>query len=269
LKIGSKILTKVAIMFVSPAQGAMFAPLALKFVRSGPSIFSFLTMTPHRVPIQTIDANWTATKTDLPSPKKRNRNVGPIVGGTIGGVAAIFAVIGIVTCVRRRRRWRSSRRRSIFSTDFADASPQIIASPFYSDSFDANRESGISTERQPSVIGDPEAEMVALHRLSPSPPAVLPLLGQVAPVPVGLSDKKMAQLRAEALSSPQRHNFRISASNMSQSASSLNAVTESRESPFDTQRLHSEFESLRREVERLREEGLTVAAPPSYAEGDR
>jgi hypothetical protein len=38
--------TEVAIMFASPAQGAVFAPLALKFVRSGPSIFSSLTMTP-------------------------------------------------------------------------------------------------------------------------------------------------------------------------------------------------------------------------------
>ena len=38
-------LTEVAIMFVSPALGAVFAPLALKFVHCGFSIFSFLTMT--------------------------------------------------------------------------------------------------------------------------------------------------------------------------------------------------------------------------------
>ncbi len=195
--------------------------------------------------------------------------MGAIVGGTIGCVAAIFAVIGIITSVRRRRRWRPSRPRSIFSTESADASPQIIVSPFYPDSFDANRDSGISTEQPPSVIGDPEAEMVALHRLSPLPPAVLPLPPPPTPVPVGLSDKEMARLRAEALfSSPQPHDFRFSALNMSQSTSSLNAVTESGEPPFDTQRLHSEFESLRREVERLREEGFVVAAPPSYAEGD-
>ncbi len=221
-------------------------------------------MAPHRVPIQTIDANWTATKTNLPSPKKHNRNLGAIVGGIMGSVVAIFAVIGIVTFVRGRPGWRHSR--SILSTDSVDAGPQIIVSPFYPDSFDAHRDSGISAEQQPLVIGDPEAEMVALHRLSSSPPAVLPPLRQVAQVPVGLSEKKIARLRAEALSSPQPHNFRIS--NMSQSASSLNAATESGVSPFDTRMLHSEFESLRREVEQLREEGLIAAAPPSYAEGD-
>ena len=234
-----------------------------------PPFFSSLTVASLiRVPLQTINANGTVTKTDLPSPEKRNRNIGAIVGGILGGVAAIFGVIGIITFVLRRRRWRRSRPISILSTGSADAGPQMIVSPFYPDSFDSNRDSGISAEQQPLVIGHPDAEMAALHHLPSSPPTVLPLLPPLTPVPVGLSDKEIARLRAESLTSPHPHNFQISALNMSQSVSSLNAVTEPGESTFDSRRLHSEFESLRREVERLREEGLVAAAPPSYAEGD-
>jgi len=154
--------------------------------------------------MQTINANGTTTKTNLPSPKKQNRNMGAIVGGTIGGVAVIFAVIGIVTFVRRRRRWRRSRPRSILSTDSVDAGPQIMVTPFFDpNSFNASQDSGIWTEQQPLIIVDPEAEMVALHRLCSSPPTVLPLSRQqVAPGPVGLSDKEIARLRAEPLSNP-------------------------------------------------------------------
>jgi len=146
--------------------------------------------------VRTINAN--GKTTNLPSPKKQN--TGAIAGGTIGGVAAIIAAIGIVAVIRRRWRWRRSGPRSIFSTDSV-----VYAGP------------------------------------------------------------QMARLRAEALSSPEPHNLQASALNMSQSTSPQNAVTESGGPPLDTRRFHSEFESLRREVERL---GLVVAAPPSYAEGD-
>ena len=210
--------------------------------------------------MQTINANGT-TKTE-----GQNSNMGIIFGGIIAGIVAIFTAIGIVTFVPRQRRRRHSRPRSVRSTDSVHTGPQIIVIPFDANSYDANQDLGISAEQQPLVIGDPEAEMVTSHRLSSSPPTVLPPLRKVSPVSAGLSDKEIARLRAEALSSPRSHKFRVT--NMTQSTSSLNAVTESEESLHDSRRLHTEFESLRREVEQLRAEGLVGGAPPSYESGD-
>ena len=131
-------------------------------------------------------------------------------------------------------------------------------------------------EQQPLMTSDegPEGEMIALHRLSQNttPPDVLPRSRPAPPVPAGLSSKEMARLRAEALaggSSRQSHNG--SSSNLSHpefTSSPENVVTESGEatSSLDTRRLHSEVESLRREMERLRAEGVIIEAPPSYTE---
>ena len=184
----------------------------------------------------------------------------------------------MVIFVKRRRRWRWSRPKSILSSlnDVMDFGPHLIVTPFNPNSSDAAQGSGISAEQQPFLIGNSEAEMVALQYLSSSSlPTVPPRSRPVAPVPVGLSDKEMARLRSEALNSPEspQHPFGSSTSNVSQSLSSPNAITESGEAmprtPYDTWRLHSEVESLRREMVRLREEGLVNTAPPSYTDGER
>ena len=139
-------------IFTSPAQGAVFAPLALKFVKRTLHLFIFDQGPCTRVPVLTINGGMTP---------HRNRNSGAIAGGVVVGVAAIFSVIGIVTFVQRRR--RRSIPRSILSTDSvpADAARQIIVSPFDPDSLGPNQDSGISTEQpeQPLGIGGPEAEM--------------------------------------------------------------------------------------------------------------
>ncbi len=149
-----------------------------------------------------------------------------------------------------------------------EAGPQIIVTPFDPDFPEAIQGSGIPPEQQPLVSETTEAEMIALRHLSFSPPTLLPLHQPMTPELVGLSDKELARLRAEALTSQQSINR--STSNEPRPTSSSNSVTGSggATSPFDTQRLHSEVESLRREMEQLRSEGLAVAAPPSYTEGD-
>jgi hypothetical protein len=122
------------------------------------------------------------------------------------------------------------------------------------------------------VAEDPEAEMGALHGQSPAPLTVLPPSRQVAPIPVGLSDKEIARLRAEALNSESQQSHNDPTPNVSLSTSSSDVETEptGATSTYDPRRLQSEVESLRREMEQLRThtEGLVVGAPPSYTEGD-
>ena len=203
----------------------------------------------------------------MPPPGKRNRNEGAI----IGGVAAIIAVIGIVTLIQRRRKRRRSRPSPILSSsnDSWDAGLQMIVTPFNPDALEPTQGSGILVEQQPLVSGNTEAEMVTPHHLSSSSPNRLPLSRPGTPVLVGLSDKEIARLRAENLRSQQSHNH--STSNETRAMFSPNVVTESGGAtpPYDTRRLHSDLQSLRRDFERLRAEGLGLitSAPPSYTEG--
>jgi hypothetical protein len=160
-----------------------------------------------------------------------------------------------------------------------DASPQMIGTPFdpTRNSSEATQDSVISAEQQSSVLGDPETEMVALHRRSFSLCAVSPLFPPEGSVPVGLSDKELALLRTEALNSPLPHNLRVSTSNASLCTSSPTAVTEFGVTTWlrNTRRLHSGVESLRfeierrlREIDRLRAEGFDSGAQPNYTSGD-
>ncbi len=206
---------------------------------------------------------------NLSSHGTRNK-VGAIVGGIIGGAAAICAVIGIVTFVQRQHRRKSkwNRPRSIFSS--TDSIQAGVVTPFYPDFPESTQDTGITTELQPFITEEPGAETGALRHLSSSPPILLPISRPVAPVAVGLSDKELALLRAEALTSQKPDKPRDATSNVPWSTFSPIAVAETGGAalPSDTRRLHSEVESLRREMEQLRAEGLAIAAPPSYMEGD-
>ena len=143
----------------------------------------------------------------------------------------------------------------------------MMVTPFHQVPSVASQGSGSLMEHQPLVSGDPEAEMVAVHGLSVTPHTVLPRSLPGVPVPVGLSDKEIARLRTEALSSQYSHN---STSNVSLTTSPGNAASDSSgATSYDPRRLHTEVEFLRREVELLRTEGMAPGAPPSYTEGDQ
>lgn len=176
-----------------------------------------------------------------------------------------FAVNGTFALVRRRRRRGRPRSIVLSLSDFVETDAQRMnGAPTNPIPFEAARDSGTWAEQQPLVSEDLEAEMGS------RPPTVLPRPRLVAHVPVGLSDKEIARLRAENLDSQESHND--STPNVSLPTSSPNAATESSEetSSDDARRLRSEVESLRREMERLRThtEGLGIDAPPSYTAGD-
>jgi hypothetical protein len=242
----------------------------------------------------------------------RKRNIGAIVGCIIGGAGAVFAVIGIVTFVQRQRgrkpRW--SRPKSILGllTDSIQAAPRMMVTHFDPNVPEATPNSGITTEQRlllPVVTEAPGAETIALRHVSSLLPIlpVHPFSRPVTSVPVGLSDKELAQMRADALTSQQPDNPRGSTLNvpsvpiglsdkelarmragaftsqqpdnprdstlnvprpMSSPTPTAVAETGGAASPFD--RPHSEIESLRREMERsqVQAEELVLTAPPSY-----
>ena len=162
-----------------------------------------------------------------------------------------------------------------------DTGPEATVTPFDPNSYSSEEitqnSRGSRTEQQPLIsTEDPEGEMVALHHLSSgsSPPAAVLRSRPAEPVPASLSGKELARLRAEALASGSQQQFRnlpIPIVSQQSTSSPASAVTESGEagSSFDPQRLQSEVESLRREMERLRGEGVIMEAPPSYTDGDR
>jgi hypothetical protein len=86
---------------VSPAQGAMFAPLALKCVFSM-SLFPWLIGFLRRIPVQAIQINTTSTTPGKASPLWPH--AASVAKPVAGAVAALLLVIGILAFVLWRRR---------------------------------------------------------------------------------------------------------------------------------------------------------------------
>ncbi|KAH9000742.1 hypothetical protein EDB86DRAFT_3075192 [Lactarius hatsudake] len=220
----------------SPAQGAMYAPLALI------------------APVLQITANATTTSTATTS--KATSHAGAIAGGVAGGVAALILVACAIAFVVRRRRRRDDFRKSVRSSlsgEVMEAHPQMAVTPFNLAPLSgaAPLEAASQTDRQRPVgtTGD--------GPFSTSGP-LLPPSQSTAPVPVGLTSKELAQLRSAAMLSP--------STDSRPSSSGLSTPEPSTVTPLpDTRRLQTEMETLRREVDELRAERFE--APPSYGTG--
>ncbi|KAI0267486.1 hypothetical protein BC834DRAFT_79959 [Gloeopeniophorella convolvens] len=246
----------------SPAQGAMYAPLALK------------------VPVRSIVGIGNGAASSTAS--KKTSHGGAIAGGIIAGLAALLIVIGAVVFVQRRRKNRAMNPiSSTFSNDLMESGPPTRAIPFDTTSpISAPSEAQTRLEWRParSEFSEPITQLTEVSGLyvgdageSGSSPSTssrpLPVLPPApAPIPVGLSSKELARLRTDNLrqQQPQQQHSRtpsdvpISISSPSEVATQRSGAS----STSDTRRLQSEVESLRRDLLQLRAERSD--APPSY-----
>ena len=250
---------------ISPAQGAMFAPLALKFVQGDHfDCFMFDNPLSFRAPISTIKANVTTTRAGSASEQPATSpHTGAIAGAVVGCVAAVLLVIGATVFVRRRR--ALSRRKyggSKISTAFIiNGSPATIT-PFNPSPLDTTQQAPLANswvEQRRLVPEHPDEGM------APDPPDVSPTPSPalsrppVALVPPGLYSKELARLRTGAQQIYVQHS-----SDTTQLSSTPALVTEQSGATLssDTLRLQSEVESLRRDMQ------LRFEPPPSYTSRD-
>ena len=249
-------LSNITALVSSPAQGAMYAPLALKFVYYNKRAFSMSNSLFSRAPTHQINA-FPVTTGSL----SKSSHIGAIAGGAVGGVAVLLA-IGAIALVARGRRRRSRRRKSIgsmFERDVIDPDLPMTVTPFNPTvTGAAELEAGHQMNRQErwTESGPESASLVHASTPSDSP---LPS-SRVVPLPPGLYSKGLAQLRADNLNSQ-------STDALSSSGTLLSPATErSADTSYsETRRLQSEVESLRLEMQQIRAERFE--APPVYEDG--
>jgi len=170
----------------SPAQGAMFAPLA------------------QNAPILPIKRN--TTTTDTPESSK-TPHVGATAGAVVGGLAILFTAIGVVAFMRRRHRRKT--RKSVGSSSASarmETNSQMRVTPSSLTPPRTTRWEPVrrvvfrdSQSRTPDPIqaaGAANSHPASLSRRLSSP--------SLLSVPSGLSAKELARLRAETLPSAPR-----------------------------------------------------------------
>ncbi|KAH9050589.1 hypothetical protein EDB84DRAFT_1555238 [Lactarius hengduanensis] len=240
------------------AQGAMYAPLALKFIctklLSEATTYGFL-----RVPVK-LTANPTTTET---SSKSHTSVVARrTIRGVLSGVAAFLVIVAITMVVWRRRR-QSHRRTSIGFSSFEGVmsqATQVTVTPFPTGS--------TLTEVAPPDVGhqtDSQQWLVRQSSSSEDPPL---LLQSVVSVPVGLSSKELARLRSLAnglRSQPIDEGPSNSPLPATTDGDALGGAAPAATSSPEARLLRSEVNVLRDEIQRLHAE--ISESPPSYASG--
>ena len=230
----------------------MYAPLVLKLVYGNHLFIRFLTHYFLRAPVAPIQVNATITPSPLSKPTSRT---GAIAGGISSGVVALILLVG--TAAFARRRWRLDDSRQAVALSFTgiatEARPQMTVTPS-NPIVDgaAPLEVGYqiwTTSDGPSSSSEP-----------PFPPTQSP-----APAPVGLNSKELARLRSAPMLSPPTHG---SSGSPPTYPPTFSATEGSPLTPTsNTQRLQTEMESLRVEMQQLQIRAERFEAPPSYGQG--
>ncbi|KAI9430131.1 hypothetical protein H4582DRAFT_2104007 [Lactarius indigo] len=212
----------------SPAQGAVYAPLALK------------------APVLQITANLTTTTGTVTSSKSHS---GAIAGGVTGGLAVLLA-IGTIAFVKRRQRKRSHRTTSVAVAPYTDSSTESALAEA------VPLDVGPQTDWQQQLAHRPFFPEYSPY---PAPPVVS--------IPVGLSGKELAQLRSNA-SRSQSTDRRPSDLSLTATTDGgvPGGLPAEATSPSEARRLRSEVDLLRHEVLQLRAE--RSEAPPTYVSGE-
>ena len=236
-----------------------------------------------RIPVKDIQFNTTTTTTQptatqptTSQPKTSHVSVAArAIISTIAALVLIGAVI--LVFIWYRRRYNTIGGSSVFSSGVMEAASgsRVEVTPFVSShemthggpmtrtGWDQPQSGLSATAVTYADAHDPYSAPSGLH---PQPPGS---------VPVGLSDKGLARIRAENLrSEPAIHTITVALpgdASRSQSPSIPATPTEQRGPPTSQplfRTLQSQVDRLWREMRQLRAERLGSEAPPSYAEND-
>jgi len=230
---------------------------------------SWLTNLLYRVPVQNITVNTTTTtptSTALPKASHFTTEARAIIGGTIIGLLLVVGIVAFILWHRRRRHIRvisapsSAAMRSVSGIGL---SPFILTHP---DATHGDQVSWVGLQ-QPQY-GSPETAGANAGADGPSSSSTHSRLFPF--VPIGLSAKMLARMRAETLR-PQLPDSppTLDVSGSRSPSPSVPAIERrAATSPPMFRTVQAQFDRVWREIQQLRVEMSNSEAPPSYAVGN-
>jgi len=230
---------------------------------------SWLTNFLYRVPVQNITVNSTTTTTPTSTALPKASHFTAEARAIIGGIISLLLVVGIVAFILWHRRRRHIRIISAPSSAAMRSVSGIGLSPFILTHPDATHGDQVSwVGLQQPQYGSPETAGANAGADGPSSSSTHSRLFPF--VPIGLSAKMLARMRAETLR-PQPPDLPPTLDVSGSRSRSLSVPAIERRaatSPPMFRTVQAQFNRLWHEMQQLRAEIFNSEAPPSYAEGD-